>query len=62
MSDSDEVWGCIGSVIGIALLVAAAVIAAVTILGVGSVYGAGLAIYNYFCAFRNNVAPQRVPT
>lgn len=62
MSDGEELGGCIGAVIGLMLLVVA-VIAAVMILStVGSLFGAGTALRNYFLAFRNNVKPERVTT
>jgi len=61
MSDGEELAGCIGGLLAVVLAVAAVVAAVVVILSVGSVYGAGVAIYNYFAAFRNNVAPSEVP-
>lgn len=61
MSDGDELAGCIGGLIGAVLVITAVIIAVMTILSVGSVYGAGVAIFNYFQAFRNNVSPREVP-
>lgn len=61
MSESDDaIGGCIGAVIA-AVFVVVAVIAAVMILTtVGSFFGAGTALRNYFLAFRNNVKPEQV--
>jgi len=61
MSDGDELAGCIGGLIGAVLVITAVIIAVMTILSVGSVYGVGVALYNYFQAFRNNVSPMEVP-
>ena len=59
-SDGDELAGCIGGLLAAVLVIALVIAAVVTILSVGSLYGAGVSIYNYFQALRNNVSPERV--
>jgi len=59
MSDGDDVWGCVGSLLLITLIVAAAVLAVMALMTVGSLYGAGTALRNYCLAFANNVKPER---
>lgn len=61
MADGEELVGCIGGLLGVVLVIAAVILAAMTILSIGSLYGAGVAIYNYFQAFRNNVSPKEIP-
>jgi hypothetical protein len=61
MSDGEELAGCIGGLLAAVMVIAAVILAVMTILSIGSLYGAGVAIYNYFQAFRNNVSPKEVP-
>jgi len=59
MADSDELAGCIGGLF-MAMLVVTAVIAAMMVLmSLGTLFGAGTALKNYYLAFANNVKPER---
>jgi len=60
MADSDDLGGCIGAVLMIALVVAAVMIAVTALMSLGTLFGAGTALHNYGLAFANNVKPQRV--
>lgn len=60
MSDGEELAGCVGGLLGAVLVIAAVILAVMTVLSIGSLYGAGVAILNYFQAFRNNVSPREV--
>jgi archaellum component FlaF (FlaF/FlaG flagellin family) len=57
---ADEMEGCIGGLIGFAFIAAAVILAIMALVSVGSVFGAGTAIKNYYLAFRRNVQPERV--
>jgi len=56
---ADEMEGCIGALITLIFIAAAVVLAVMALVTVGSVYGAGTAIKNYYLAFRGNVQPER---
>jgi len=60
MSDADDVWGCVGGLLLIFVVVAAVITAVMALMSVGSLYGAGTALRNYGLAFANNVKPERV--
>jgi hypothetical protein len=60
MADSEDFAGCIGAVLMIALVVSAVMIAVMTLMSLGAVFGAGTALHNYGLAFAGNVKPQRV--
>jgi hypothetical protein len=60
MSDADDVWGCVGGLLLIVVVVMAVVTAVMALVSVGSLYGAGTALRNYGLAFANNVKPERV--
>ena len=61
MADSEDLWGCMGVVLLVAVVVAAVTLAVMTLMSVGAVFGAGTALRNYGLAFAGNVKPQRVP-
>lgn len=53
--------GCIrGGCIRLVLVPIFIVMAVVTLMSIGSIFGAGVAVHNYFLAFRNNVKPERI--
>lgn len=56
---ADEMEGCIGGLIAFVLIVSAVILAVIALMTVGSAYGAGAALKNYYLAFRNNVQPER---
>lgn len=56
---ADEMEGCIGGLITLIFIATAVVLAVMALVTVGSVYGAGTAIKNYYLAFRGNVLPER---
>lgn len=62
MSSSDDVGGCVGAALMAAfgLFVLAAVVTA--LFTVGSFFGAGVAVRNYFLALREHVALERPAT
>ncbi len=62
MSSSDDVGGCMGAVqvVAFGLFVLAAVVTA--LLTVGSFFGAGVAVRNYFLALREHLALERPAT
>lgn len=60
MADSDDFAGCIGAALMIALVVSAVMVAVMTLMSLGAVFGAGTALHNYGLAFANNVKPQKV--
>ena len=43
----------------VTLKVVAVAIAVILLVSVGSIFGAGTSIQNYYLAFRNNVKPER---
>jgi len=59
MSDADDVWGCVGGLLLIMLVVTAVTIAVMALMSIGTVYGAGTALRNYGLAFAANVKPER---
>jgi hypothetical protein len=59
MSDADDVWGCVGGLLMVIVVVTAVVIAVMALMSVGSLYGAGTALRNYGLAFAANVKPER---
>lgn len=59
MADADDVWGCVGGLLLIMLVVTAVVVAVTALMSVGSIYGAGTALRNYGLAFAGNVKPER---
>jgi hypothetical protein len=60
MADGDELAGCIGGVLMVVLVVSAVMVAIMTLMSVGALFGAGTALHNYGLAFAGNVKPQRV--
>ncbi len=60
MSAAGDFGGIIGSLIVIALVVTAVIIAVMALMSIGSLFGAGIALQNYYLAFRHNVQPVRV--
>lgn len=55
--------GCIavgGGCIRFVLMTTFVVMAVITLMSIGSVFGAGVAVQNYFLSFRNNVKPERI--
>ena len=58
--NSDDLAGCLGVVFMIALVVAVVMLAVMTLMSAGALFGAGTALHNYGLAFANNVKPQRV--
>jgi len=59
MADADDVWGCVGGLFLIMLVVTAVTIAVMAMMSVGSLYGAWTALRNYGLAFAANVKPER---
>ncbi len=60
MADGDD-WGAlIGAVIGLMVVVTLIVIAVMSLMSVGVVFGSGVSLNNYYQAFRHNVEPERV--
>jgi len=59
---ADEMEGCIGGLIAFVFIAAAVILAVMALVTVGSVFGAGTALKNYYLAFRNNVQPERAGT
>lgn len=59
MADGDELAGCIGGLFMMALFVAAVIAAVMVLMSLGTLFGAGTAIKNYYLAFANNVKPER---
>jgi hypothetical protein len=60
MSDGDELAGCVGAMIGLAVVVAVAIMAVMALMSIGALFGAGTALRNYGLAFQHNIKPQRV--
>lgn len=60
MSDAGDFGGIIGGLLVMALIVTVVIIAVMALMSIGSVFGAGIALRNYFLAFRHNVQPVRV--
>ena len=60
MADGDDFWGCVGALLWISVVVAAVILAVMTLMSLGGLFGAGVALRNYGLAFANNVKPQRV--
>lgn len=62
MSDAEDLAGCVGGLIGFALIATAVILGVMALMTLGSFYGAGTALKNYYLAFRHNVQPERVGT
>lgn len=63
MSDAGEAMGaCLGAVVVGALVVAAVVVAVISLMSIGTVFGTGVALRNYYLAFSHNVQPERATT
>lgn len=60
MANDDDLAGCLGGLFMVALVVAAVMVAVMTLMSVGALFGAGTALRNYGLAFASNVRPQRV--
>lgn len=60
MADSDDLGGCIGGAVVIVLVVTAVMLAVMTLMSLGALFGAGTALHNYGLAFAHNVRPQKV--
>lgn len=60
MADSDDFGAIAGAILGVIVVVTLVILAVITILTLGSVYGAGAALYNYGLAFRDHVRPAQV--
>ncbi len=59
MADADD-WGAlIGAVIGLMVVVTLVVVAVMSLMSVGVVFGSGVSLMNYYQAFRHNVQPER---
>jgi len=61
MADSsDDLAGCLGAAFMVVLVVSAVMLAVMTLMSIGALFGAGTALHNYGLAFANNIKPQRV--
>jgi len=58
----EALGGCLGFVVIGALIVAAVIVAAISLMSIGTVFGAGVGLRNYYLAFRHNVQPEAVTT
>lgn len=62
-NDGAEALGALfGALVVGALIVAAVIVAVISLMSVGTVFGTGVALRNYFLAFRHNVQPERAAT
>ena len=55
---ADEMEGCLGYLVAFMLIATAVIFAVVALVTIGSFFGAGTAIKNYYLAFRTNVQPE----
>jgi uncharacterized membrane protein YecN with MAPEG domain len=61
MSNNDSNGGeLIGALLMLMLVVAVVMLAIMTLMSLGIIFGAGTALHNYGLAFSNNVKPQQV--
>lgn len=60
MAESNDLGGFIGAMLMIALVVSAVMIAVMTLMSLGALFGAGTALHNYGLAFANNIKPHKV--
>jgi hypothetical protein len=58
----EAIGSCLGALVVGALIVAAVIIAVISLMSVGTVFGAGVGLHNYYQAFRRNVQPERATT
>ncbi len=59
MADGDE-WGAlIGAIVGLMVVVTLVVIAVMSLMSIGVIFGSGVSLNNYYQAFRRNVQPER---
>jgi hypothetical protein len=60
MADGDDLWGCVGVLLWVSVVVTAVILAVMTLMSLGGLFGAGTAVRNYALAFANNIKPEKV--
>jgi len=55
MADDDDMGGCIGMLIVLALIIAVIIGAIILFGSIGALFGSGVSVKNYISSFRENV-------
>lgn len=59
MADGEALGGCLGALLMIVVIVAAAIVAIAVFGSIGALFGSGVSIGNYFKSFSENVSLEK---